>query len=146
MNKVTDARLYNKQKRYDSLYMDIAIRYSEMSYAQRRQVGSVIIKDGTIISAGYNGMPHGMDNKCETDSFLTRPEVLHAEANAIMRLTRSTTSSIGATMYCTLSPCIECSKLIYQAGITRLVYLNKYKCHSGIRLLEKLGVKVKLYK
>lgn len=133
---------------FDRMYMDIAERISEMSYAQRAKVGAVIVKDDNIISFGYNGTPAGHDNCCEVigpDALLhTKREVLHAESNALMKLVKSgIASSQGATIYVTYSPCIECSKLIVQAGITRVVYKTKYETDGGIglQLLKDSGIK-----
>jgi dCMP deaminase len=132
-----------KHERYDSMYMDIAERVGLMSHALRAKVGSIIVKDGNIISMGWNGMPAYMDNACEhtiDGSLVTNPEVLHSEENAIVKLTRSTNTAVGGTMYCTLSPCLACSKLIYGAGIARLVYGNDYKTPVGANFLRQRGV------
>lgn len=116
--------------------------WSKLSYCKRKQVGALIVKDRMIISDGYNGTPSGFENICEDENDQTKWYVLHAEANAILKVARSTQSCEGATLYLTLSPCKECSKLIHQAGITRLVYARKYKDDSGLKFLEKAGVKV----
>lgn len=133
-----------KQEELDSAYLDIAERWSDLSKAKRRKVGCLIVKDGAIISDGYNGTPKGFDNNCETrglgDTLYTKPEVLHAESNAITKLAKSTQSSDGATMYTTISPCVECSKLVIQAGIRRLVYKEFYKDEKGLDLLKKSGI------
>lgn len=116
--------------------------WSKLSYCKRKQVGALIVKDRMIISDGYNGTPSGFENICEDENEQTKWYVLHAEANAILKVARSTQSCEGATLYLTLSPCKECSKLIHQAGITRLVYARKYKDDSGLKFLEKAGVTV----
>jgi dCMP deaminase len=167
-----------KEKRYNSLYIDLATRISDMSYAERLRVGAVIVKNDNIISFGWNGMPSGWDNDCENvewcsaggwlsaeeiiegwpyeGSYLdadgcvmqgryrlkTKPEVLHAESNAIAKLAKSTNSGLGATLFVTHSPCIECAKLIYQSGINSVYYNENYRDDSGVKFLEKSGVKV----
>lgn len=131
-----------KQRKYDIAYLRMAQEWAKLSYCQRRQVGALIVKNGMIISDGYNGSPSGFDNDCEDDEGQTRWYVLHAEANAILKMARSTNSSDGATLYLTLSPCRECSKLVHQAGIKRLVYLQRYKDISGLEFLEKAGVEL----
>ena len=136
----------DKQKRYDIAYMNMALDWAKLSYANRKKVGALLIKDGMIISDGFNGTPSGFDNRCEGDDNKTLWYVLHAEANALMKVARSTQSAEGSTLYVTLSPCKECSKLIYQAGVERVVYCNEYKDTAGIRLLEKAGVKVERIK
>ena len=115
---------------------------AENSYCERRQVGALIVKDKMIISDGYNGTPAGFENVCEDDNGVTKPYVLHAEANAITKIARSNNSSDGATMYVTASPCIECAKLIIQAGIKRVVYSEKYRLEDGIELLKRAGIEV----
>ena len=117
--------------------------WAENSYCQRRQVGALVVKDGRIISDGYNGTPSGFENICEENN-VTKPYVLHAEANAITKLARSHNSSEGATMYITASPCIECAKLIIQSGIKRIIYGEKYRLDDGIKLLERAGIEVTL--
>ena len=129
----------NKTK-YDNLFIDICDKYSEMSYAKRKKVGAVIVKENTIVSDGYNGTPVGFDNNCEDDEGKTHWYVLHAEANAITKMARSNTSCEDATLYVTLSPCKECSKLIIQSGIKRVVYREKYKDTSGINFLGNFNV------
>ena len=129
-----------KQLRYDKAYLRMAKTWSELSHCGRKQVGAIIVKDGMIISDGFNGTPSGFDNCCEEDSGVTKWEVLHAEANAILKVASSTQSAAGATLYITLSPCQQCSKLIHQAGIKRVVYSKDYKDTSGINFLEKAGV------
>lgn len=135
----------SKQKRYDTLYMDLAIRISKMSHAERAKVGSVIVKDNNIISFGWNGTPAGFDNCCEFEDYVghtyTKPEVIHSEMNAIAKLAKSGNSSKGATLYVTLAPCKTCSTTIIQAGIKRVVYLQDY--HStGLDLLRRGRVEV----
>lgn len=132
----------DKQKRYDIAYMNMALDWAKLSYANRKKVGALLVKNGMIISDGFNGTPSGFDNKCEGDDKKTLWYVLHAEANALMKVARSTQSAEGSTLYVTLSPCKECSKLIYQAGVERVVYCNQYKDTEGIDLLNKAGVKV----
>ena len=116
--------------------------WAQNSYCQRRQVGALVVKEGMIISDGYNGTPSGFENICEDDNGLTKPYVLHAEANAITKLARSSNNSDGSTIYITASPCIECAKLIIQAGIRRVVYGEKYRLTDGIELLERAGIEV----
>lgn len=118
----------------------MAQEWAKLSHCKRKQVGALIVKDKMIISDGYNGTPSGFENYCEDDEGYTKWYVLHAEANAILKVASSTQSCKGATLYITMSPCKECSKLIHQAGITRLVYLEAYKDNSGVRFLEKAGV------
>lgn len=131
-----------KQLRYDTAYLRMAKTWAELSHCKRKQVGALIVKDRMIISDGYNGTPSGFDNCCENDSGETHWYVLHAEANAILKVAKSNHNCDGATLYLTLSPCKECSKLVVQAGITRLVYMNGYKDDSGLRFLESAGVEV----
>ena len=131
-----------KQLRYDKAYLKMAREWGKLSYCKRRQVGALIVKERMIISDGYNGTPTGLDNSCEDDEGYTKWYVLHAEANAITKVAASTQSSIGATLYVTLSPCTECSKLIYQSGIKRVVYINQYKNKSGLDFLIDAGVQV----
>ena len=131
-----------KQSLLDYRYLRMARIWAENSYCRRRQVGALVVKDKMIISDGYNGTPSGFENICEDGSGTTFPYVLHAEANAITKLARSSNNSDGATLYVTASPCIECSKLIIQAGIRRVVYAEKYRLTDGVDLLEKAGVKV----
>lgn len=120
----------------------MACIWAENSYCERRKVGALIVKDRMIISDGYNGTPAGFENVCEDDSNVTKPYVLHAEANAITKIARSSNNSEGSTLYVTASPCIECAKLIIQAGIKRVVYGEKYRLTDGIELLERAGVVV----
>ena len=131
-----------KQHVLDSRYLRMALIWAENSYCKRRKVGALVVKDKAIISDGYNGTPSGFENVCEDDNNVTKPYVLHAEANAITKLARSTNSGQGATLYVTASPCIECAKLIIQAGIRRVVYGEKYRLDDGIRLFERAGVDV----
>jgi len=128
--------------KYDIAYLKMAEEWSKLSYCKRRQVGSLIVKDKMIISDGYNGTPSGFENFCEDEDGYTKWYVLHAEANAIAKVSGSTQSTNGATLYITLSPCKECSKLIFQSGISRVVYSKKYKDQSGIEFLIKSGVNV----
>jgi dCMP deaminase len=129
-----------KQKKYDIAYLKMALEWAKLSYCKRRQVGALIVKDRMIISDGYNGTPTGFENICEDDENYTKWYVLHAEANAIMKVAASTQSSLGATLYITLSPCKECSKLIFQSGIKRVVYNKAYKDLSGVEFLKKAGI------
>lgn len=131
-----------KQLKYDRAYLKMAYEWGKLSHCKRKQVGALIVKDRMIISDGFNGTPTGFDNCCEDKDGITKWEVLHAEANAILKVAASTQSTHGATLYITLSPCIQCSKLIFQAGIKRVVFANKYKDTSGIDFLEKAGVKI----
>ena len=132
----------SKQLRFDLRYLEMARIWAQNSYCQRRQVGALVVKNGMIISDGYNGTPSGFQNICEDDNDVTLPYVLHAEANAITKLARSSNNSEGATIYITASPCIECAKLIIQAGIKRVVYGEKYRLTDGINLLERAGIEV----
>jgi dCMP deaminase len=129
----------------DQTYMRMAEELANLSYAQRKKVGCLVVKDTQIISEGYNGTPKGFDNSCEyvnyVDEMYTKEEVLHAESNAITKLARSTNSSAGATLYCTLAPCFQCAKLIIQSGIERVVYKDMY-AKNGLALLDKAGVNV----
>jgi len=132
-----------KQLKYDKAYLRIAKEWGQLSYCERKQVGAIIVKDRMIISDGYNGTPTGFENFCEDDEGYTKWYVLHAEANAISKVASSTQSCKGATLYITLSPCKECSKLIHQSGIVRVVYGKAYKDDSGLKFLEKAGIEVK---
>ena len=129
-----------KQAKYDKAYLKMALEWGELSYCKRRKIGALIVKDKMIISDGYNGTPTGFENFCEDDKGYTKWYVLHAEANAIAKVSSSTQSTNGATLYITLSPCRECSKLIFQSGIIRVVYNKGYKDSSGLEFLEKAGV------
>ena len=131
-----------KQRNLDTRYMRMATIWAENSYCKRRQVGALLIKDKMIISDGYNGTPSGFDNNCEDENNSSFPYVLHAEANAITKVARSNNSSDGATLYVTASPCIECAKLIIQAGIKRVVYGEQYRLLDGVDLLRKAGIDV----
>ena len=131
-----------KQKLLDQRYLRMARIWAENSYCIRRKVGALVVKDQMIISDGFNGTPSGFENKCEDDNNVTHPYVLHAEANAITKLARSSNNSDGSTLYVTASPCIECAKLIIQAGIRRVVYAEKYRLEDGLDLLRKAGVEV----
>lgn len=131
-----------KQNKYDIAYLRMAREWGKLSYCERKQVGAIIVKDKMIISDGYNGTPTGFENVCEDEKGYTKWYVLHAEANAILKVASSTQSCKGATLYITLSPCQECSKLIHQAGIKRVVYVNAYKDVSGVKFLEKAGVDI----
>ena len=135
-----------KQKKYDIAYLKMAMEWAKLSYCKRRQVGALIVKDRMIISDGYNGTPTGFENVCEDDDNYTKWYVLHAEANAIMKVAASTQSSLGATLYITLSPCKECSKLIFQSGIRRVVYHQEYKDNEGLKFLKKAGLEITHYK
>lgn len=129
-----------KQARYDAAYMRMALEWARLSRCRRKQVGALLVKEGMVISDGYNGTPTGFPNDCEDEQGLTHWYVLHAEANAIMKVARSANNARGATLYLTHSPCKDCSKLVLQAGIKRLVYLEPYKDTAGLELLEKGGV------
>tara|TARA_B000000557_G_scaffold264725_1_gene271283 strand:+ start:112 stop:549 length:438 start_codon:yes stop_codon:yes gene_type:complete len=136
----------------DKTYLKMAKTWSKLSKARRKKVGCIIVKNGAIISDGYNGTPKGFDNNCEINldehdkkALLTKPEVLHAESNAITKLAKSSNSSNGATMYITIAPCLECSKLIIQSGIKRVVYKNFYKNLDGVKLLKQSGVDITSY-
>ena len=131
-----------KQKRYDTAYMNMALEWAKLSHCKRKQVGALIVKNRMIISDGYNGTPSGFDNCCEDENGETHWYVLHAEANAILKIASSNHDCNEATLYLTMSPCKECSKLVHQAGIKRLVYLNGYKDTSGLVFLENAGVEV----
>lgn len=132
----------DKQNKLDSRYLRMARIWAENSYCVRRQVGALVVKNKMIISDGYNGTPTGFENVCEDENNVSKPYVLHAEANAITKLARSNNNSDGATIYITASPCIECAKLIIQAGIKRVVYGEKYRLTDGIELLRRAGVEV----
>ncbi|MDE0986106.1 MAG: dCMP deaminase family protein [Schleiferiaceae bacterium] len=131
-----------KQERYDIAYLKMATEWAQLSHCHRKKVGALVVKDRMIISDGFNGTPTGFENPCEDDDNYTKWYVLHAEANAITKVAGSTASAFGATLYLTLSPCKECSKLVFQAGIKRLVYMNEYKDRSGLDFLIKAGVEV----
>lgn len=128
--------------KFDIAYLKMATEWAKLSYCKRKQVGALIVKDRMIISDGYNGTPSGFENRCEDDEGNTQWFVLHAEANAILKLARSTQSAKDATLYLTLSPCKECSKLILQAGIKKLVYVDNYKDNDGIAFLRNHGIEI----
>ena len=131
--------MYNK---YDVAYLKMALEWAKLSYCKRKQVGALIVKDRTIISDGYNGTPSGFENCCEDENNQTKWYVLHAEANVILKISRSTQSCEGATLYLTLSPCKECSKLIFQSGIKRVVYIQDYSDNEGLVFLKDAGVEI----
>ncbi len=131
-----------KQRKYDVAYLKMAKEWAKLSYCKRKQVGALIVKDKMIISDGYNGTPTGFENICEDEDNYTKWYVLHAEANAILKVASSTQSCQGATLYITMSPCKECSKLIHQSGIKRLVFADAYKDDSGLKFLQKAGVEL----
>ena len=131
-----------KQLRYDRAYLRMATTWAELSHCKRKQVGALIVKDGMIISDGYNGTPSGFDNSCENEDGETHWYVLHAEANAILKVAKSTHNCEDATLYITLSPCKDCSKLIVQSGISRVVFMQGYKDQSGIDFLRQAGINV----
>ncbi len=132
-----------KQKLLDQRYLKMAMIWSQNSYCRRRKVGALIVKDKMIISDGYNGTPSGFENVCEDENNQTKPYVLHAEANAITKVAKSGNSSDGATLYVTSSPCLECSKLIIQAGIKRVVFTESYRLEDGINLLKRANIEIK---
>ena len=140
--KFTTMKEDNKQTLLDRRYLRMALIWAENSYCRRRKVGALVVKDKMIISDGYNGTPSGFENVCEDDNNVTKPYVLHAEANAITKLARSSNNSDGATLYVTDAPCIECAKLIIQAGIKRVVFAKQYRLHDGIDLLERANIQV----
>jgi dCMP deaminase len=144
MREATDTPMTQaeKQLRYDTAYLKMAAEWAKLSHCERKKVGALIVKDGMIVSDGYNGTPSGFDNCCEDDQGLTHWFVLHAEANAILKVSRSTHSMKGATLYITLSPCRECSKLIFQAGVKRMVYIERYKDDTGLQFLKEAGVEL----
>ena len=131
-----------KQERYDKAYLRMAVEWGKLSHCRRKQVGALIVKDRMIISDGFNGTPTGFENPCEDEDNYTKWYVLHAEANAILKVASSTQSCKGSTLYLTLSPCRECSKLIHQAGIIRVVYINEYKDTTGLDFLKNAGVMI----
>lgn len=131
-----------KQEKRDHLYMKMAFTWAENSYCVRRKVGALLVKNQMIISDGYNGTPSGFENTCEDENNVSKPYVLHAEANALTKVARSNNSSEGATLYVTASPCLECSKLIIQSGIKRVVYGEQYRLMDGVELLQRAGVQV----
>jgi dCMP deaminase len=131
-----------KQTKFDRSYLEMAAVWAKNSYCTRRQVGAILVKDRMIISDGYNGTPAGFENVCEDENGVTKPYVLHAEANAITKVARSGNSSEGATLYITDSPCMECAKLIIQSGIRRVVYAREYRIIDGVDLLRRAGIQV----
>jgi len=128
--------------KFDARYMEMATIWAKNSYCKRRQVGALLVKDNMIISDGYNGTPSGFENVCEDENGVTKPYVLHAEANAISKIAKSGNNSQGATLYVTSSPCVECAKLIIQSGITRVVYKDNYRLTDGVDLLRRAGIEV----
>ena len=129
-------------EKFDERYLEMAAVWAKNSYCKRRQVGALIVKNRMIISDGYNGTPSGFENVCEEEGGITKPYVLHAEANAITKVAKSGNSSEGSTLYVTASPCMECAKLIIQAGISRVVYKDEYRLTDGVDLLRKAGIEV----
>ena len=132
----------SKNRQFDRSYLEMASVWARNSYCTRRQVGAILVKDRMIISDGYNGTPSGFENVCEDENGVTKPYVLHAEANAITKVAKSNNSSLGATLYITDSPCMECAKLIIQSGIARVVYARDYRITDGIDLLRRAGIEV----
>ena len=130
------------KRKFVDAFMDVAERFAELSSATRLQVGAIVVKDDRIVSIGYNGMPTGWDNCCEDENNKSKPEVLHAESNAIAKLAKSSESGEGATIFVTHAPCIDCAKLIYQSGITTVYYKNTYRSTQGLEFLEKSHIKV----
>ena len=128
--------------KFDESYLEMAAVWAKNSYCKRRQVGAILVKDRMIISDGYNGTPSGFENICEDENGITKPYVLHAEANAITKVAKSGNSSKGATLYVTASPCLECAKLIIQAGITRVVYRDEYRLTDGVDLMKRAGIEL----
>ena len=146
-SSISDHKLFRKKmmqvhSKFDKAYLKMALEWAKLSYCERKQVGALIVKDRMIISDGYNGTPSGSENCCEDGNGKTHWYVLHAEANAILKLAGSTQSARGATLYLTLSPCKDCSKLILQAGIQRLVYINAYSDNEGISFLQDHGIEI----
>ena len=135
----------DKEHKFDKSYLQMAAVWAKNSYCNRRQVGAILVKDRMIISDGYNGTPSGFENVCEDENGVTKPYVLHAEANAITKVAKSSNSSLGATLYVTASPCLECAKLIIQAGITRVVYSEEYRITDGVDLLRRAGIQVEKF-
>ena len=131
-----------KQEQFDLRYLQMAKIWSKNSYCKRRKVGALIVKDKMIISDGFNGTPSGFENDCEDEDFKTKQYVLHAEANALTKVAKSNNSSIGATLYITTSPCLECSKLIIQSGIKRVVFYEKYRITNGLDLLKRASIEI----
>ncbi len=129
-------------EKFDQSYLEMASVWAQNSYCKRRKVGALLVKDKMIISDGYNGTPSGFENICEDENGITKPYVLHAEANAITKVAKSGNNSLGATLYVTAAPCLECAKLIIQAGISRVVYKDEYRLTDGVDLLRKAGITV----
>ena len=142
-SKESEKYMSDKQDLLDRRYLAMAQIWAQNSYCQRRKVGALLVKDKMIISDGYNGTPSGFENICEDEQQVTKPYVLHAEANAITKVAKSNNSSEGSTLYCTASPCLECAKLIIQSGIKRVVYGEMYRIDDGIRLLQRAGIEMK---
>lgn len=142
VDEINNAQTDNKQATFDKRYLEMALIWAGNSYCKRRQVGALIVKERMIISDGYNGTPSGFENVCEDENNVTKPYVLHAEANAITKVAKSNNSSEGATLYVTASPCLECAKLIIQSGIKRVVYCNRYHTPDGLELLERAGIEL----
>lgn len=142
-NEASTGKAFDKQLNLDLRYLRMARIWAENSYCHRRKVGALVVKEKMIISDGYNGTPSGFENVCEDENNVTKPYVLHAEANAITKLARSSNNSDGATLYVTASPCIECAKLIIQAGIKRVIYGEQYRLTDGIDLLKRANIEVK---
>ncbi|MBQ1605618.1 MAG: dCMP deaminase family protein [Bacteroidales bacterium] len=141
-----DNQKEERQRKFDKHYLEMAAIWAKNSYCKRRQVGALLVKDKMIISDGFNGTPAGFENQCEDENDVTKPYVLHAEANAITKVAKSGNSSEGATLYITTSPCIECAKLIIQSGIERVVYSEEYRKSEGIELLKRANIKVENFK
>ena len=141
-----DNQKEERQRKFDKHYLEMAAIWAKNSYCKRRQVGALLVKDKMIISDGFNGTPAGFENQCEDENDVTKPYVLHAEANAITKVAKSGNSSEGATLYITTSPCIECAKLIIQSGIERVVYSEEYRKSEGIELLKRGNIKVENFK
>ena len=134
-----------KDRQFDRSYLEMAAVWAKNSYCTRRQVGAILVRDRMIISDSYNGTPSGFENVCEDENGVTKPYVLHAEANAITKVAKSSNSSLGATLYITDAPCLECAKLIIQAGIARVVYTKEYRISDGVDLLRRAGVRVEKF-
>jgi dCMP deaminase len=139
---MTKRKNQEKQYQFDRRYLQMADIWAQNSYCERKKVGAIIVKDKMIISDGYNGTPSGFENVCEDEDNVTKAYVLHAEANAITKVAKSSNNSCGATLYVTSSPCLECAKLIIQAGITRVVFNEKYRNVDGLNLLERAGIEI----
>ena len=141
-----DNQKEDRQRKFDKHYLEMAAVWAKNSYCKRRQVGALLVKNKMIISDGFNGTPAGFENQCEDENDVTKPYVLHAEANAITKVAKSGNSSEGATLYITTAPCIECAKLIIQSGIERVVYSEEYRKSEGIELLKRANIKVENFK